>query len=151
MIDALSAYARRPENRFGTYDTLLSALRRKQTIGRWTLLGGFNAEVKYIFDLFANSDSEFLRDFAEAAAELLRQISGGIFDDGGLASSGLIRFFQRIIEFFRTCSRYSASSERKALIKGRERNLPCFFSAFLPDPFLLTVLSLWSIIFIAIH
>jgi len=103
MIDALSAYARRPE---GT-DLVLMVLfyllsGGNKAIGQMNdFLGGFNAEVKYIFDLFANSDSEFLRDFAEAAAELLRQISGGIFDDGGLASSGLIRFFQRIIEFFK--------------------------------------------------
>lgn len=103
MLEAFSMYVNTPEGADMMLNVLYYLFYGTNTVmdDLGSFLGAFNGEVKKIFEMFANSESEELRQFGEAAKNILQQISGGIFDEGGIASGGLIKFFQQIIEFFK--------------------------------------------------
>ncbi|HXK84342.1 MAG TPA: hypothetical protein PKY39_08410 [Clostridiales bacterium] len=64
------------------------------------IIDQINSEWKAIINALLNSDSELLRNMGKAIAELLNENFDGIFDEGGLASGGLLKFFAKIREFF---------------------------------------------------
>ena len=64
------------------------------------ILDQINKEWKNIIGLLMNSDSEIMRNIGKAIAQLLNDNFEDIFDEDGLASSGLLKFFARIREFF---------------------------------------------------
>lgn len=63
-------------------------------------LENFNGDFTFLKQLFATSDLPFIQDLGASLGDLLDKIGDGIFDSDGLASSGLITFVQKIIEFF---------------------------------------------------
>jgi hypothetical protein len=65
-----------------------------------------------MLNMLADSDSEFIRSFAETVKNILNDYLGGVIDEGGLASGGnskvlpedsrvLQRFFNMIRNLFR--------------------------------------------------
>lgn len=64
-------------------------------------LDNLNENWRKALEMLSNSESEFLRNMAGALNELMKDYLVGIIDEGGLAPNGVLRFFQRIAEFFR--------------------------------------------------
>jgi hypothetical protein len=69
--------------------------------GAADFLQNFNKYWTQMLNMLADSDSEFIRSFAETVKNILNDYLGGVIDEGGLASGGIVRFFQKIAEFFR--------------------------------------------------
>lgn len=60
----------------------------------------FNGDFSFLNELFATSSLPFLQDIGASISGLLDKFGDGIFDSDGLASDGLITFFNKIMEFF---------------------------------------------------
>ncbi|MDR1628870.1 MAG: hypothetical protein LBS36_01450, partial [Oscillospiraceae bacterium] len=72
-------------------------------------LNDFNANWKKVFEMMANSEVEFIRTLGETARNLLNEYFENIFDEGGLASNGLLQFFRSISEFFKRIAAFFSS------------------------------------------
>lgn len=104
----------------GTYETLVSYLNKDHGINM--MLGvlyyifygldiavdetndwfdDVNGKWKFIMDLFDQAESDYLINFGDALDKLFG-ITDDVLDEDGVASSGLVPFFQKIINFFKT-------------------------------------------------
>ena len=104
----------------GTYETLVSYLNKDHGINM--MLGvlyyifygldiavdetndwfdDVNGKWKFIMDLFDQAESDYLINFGDALDKLFG-ITDDVIDEDGIASSGLVPFFQKIINFFKT-------------------------------------------------
>ena len=63
-------------------------------------LTNYNNDWQFIINLMGKAETDMLRNVGNAFADILDEYLEGIFDRDGLASKGLIKFFQKIIEFF---------------------------------------------------
>ena len=74
--------------------------------GATDILDQINKEWKAIIKELLNSDSELIKNIGKAISDLLNENFDDIFDEGGLASNGLLKFFAKIREFFEMISNF---------------------------------------------
>lgn len=60
-------------------------------------LKDYNSNWEFFYGMLRASDQQLLNDFADFTSKIFDKYTKDIIDDGGLASSGLIKFFQKII------------------------------------------------------
>lgn len=64
-------------------------------------LKDYNSNWEFFYGMLRASDQQILNDFAEITSKIFEKYTKDIIDDGGLASSGLIKFFQKIVEIIK--------------------------------------------------
>ncbi|MGI6772123.1 MAG: hypothetical protein ACOX5C_01090 [Acutalibacteraceae bacterium] len=102
LVETLADYMNEPNGQ----DTVMGALYYvfvgidEGSSGANSILDQINAEWKAVIKLLAGSDTEIMKNIGKAIGQLLGENFDDIFDEDGLAPNGLMRFFQRIKEFF---------------------------------------------------
>lgn len=64
-------------------------------------LKDYNSNWEFFYGMLRASDQQLLNDFADFTSKIFDKYTKDIIDDGGLASSGLIKFFQKIIDIIK--------------------------------------------------
>lgn len=69
-------------------------------------LKDYNNSWEFFYGMLRASDQTILNDFAEYTSKIFNAYTKDIIDEHGLASSGLIKFFQKIIEIFKKIAEF---------------------------------------------
>ena len=103
FIDSLAQYCSDAEGMDKTlyilYYTFFGINTGAHEANKW--LKDYNSNWEFFYGMLRASDQQILNDFAEFTSKIFETYTKDIIDQNGLASRGLIKFFQKIIEIIK--------------------------------------------------